>query len=177
MKRHIPVSITAFFLSAMLSFPLGCSKSQDKSGEIRHYPVESLEGLVNNTGIEFDKDVSSDGNGSLRIKATIPSTIPLYETGDVDVDNTRLEYRAMIKTMDFHGRVFLEMWCRFQGKGEYFSRDLGSPVVGSTDWTDEMTPFFLKKGENPENVKLNLVIDGTGTVWVDDIRLVKTPLG
>jgi hypothetical protein len=35
------------------------------------------------------------------------------------------------------------------------------------------TPFFLKKGENPNNVKLNLVIDGKGMVWIDDIRLFR----
>ena len=29
---------------------------------------------------------------------------------------------------------------------------------------DRVLPF-LKKGENPDNVKLNLVINGTGTVW------------
>jgi hypothetical protein len=39
-----------------------------------------------------------------------------------------------------------------------------------------MTPFFLKKGENPENVKLNLVVDGVGTVWIDDIQLIRGPL-
>jgi hypothetical protein len=38
------------------------------------------------------------------------------------------------------------------------------------------TPFFLKKGENPDNVKINLVVNGKGSVWIDDIRLVKAPL-
>jgi hypothetical protein len=40
----------------------------------------------------------------------------------------------------------------------------------------EETPFFLKKGENPDNVKLNLVINGKGTAWIDDIRVLKGPL-
>jgi hypothetical protein len=38
------------------------------------------------------------------------------------------------------------------------------------------TPFFLKKGEKPERVKLNLVITGKGTAWIDGIRLIKGPL-
>jgi hypothetical protein len=37
-------------------------------------------------------------------------------------------------------------------------------------------PFFLKKGEKPDYVKLNIVINGTGTVWIDDVRLLKAPL-
>jgi hypothetical protein len=38
------------------------------------------------------------------------------------------------------------------------------------------TPFFLKRGEKPDNVKLNVVINGTGTVWIDDVKLLKGPL-
>ena len=68
------------------------------------------------------------------------------------------------------------MWCQFTGKGEYFSRDLSSPLTGTTDWSTEETPFFLKKGENPDNVKLNLVIEGKGTVWIADIGLLQGPL-
>jgi hypothetical protein len=46
-------------------------------------------------------------------------------------------------------------------------------LSGTTNWTRLEIPFFLKAGENPDNVKLNLVCEGTGTAWVDDIRLVK----
>ncbi|MCH8120599.1 MAG: hypothetical protein IIC00_12845 [Planctomycetes bacterium] len=68
------------------------------------------------------------------------------------------------------------MWCHFPGRGEYFSKGLMNPLTGTTDWTTEEIPFLLKKGQNPDNVKLNLVIDGKGTVWIDDIRLLKGPL-
>ncbi len=74
------------------------------------------------------------------------------------------------------GQVFLEMWCHFAGKGEFFSRGLQAPLTGTTDWTTEETPFFLKKGENPDNVKLNVVINGKGTAWVDDVKLLRAPL-
>jgi hypothetical protein len=59
---------------------------------------------------------------------------------------------------------------------EDFARALQAPLSGSTEWTSQETLFFLKKGDNPDNVKLNVVIDGTGTVWVDDVRLIKGPL-
>jgi len=68
------------------------------------------------------------------------------------------------------------MWCRFEGKGDFFSRGLHTLVTGDTEWTDIETSFYLKSGENPNNVKLNLVVNGSGTVWIDDIRLVKYPL-
>ena len=48
--------------------------------------------------------------------------------------------------------------------------------VLTTDWSTQQTPFALKQGENPTHYKLNLVIEGKGTVWIDDISLLKTPL-
>jgi len=74
------------------------------------------------------------------------------------------------------GQAFLEMWCSFEGKGEYFSRGLQTLVTSDTDWSDTETIFYLKEGENPNNMKLNLVVNGSGTVWIDDIKLVKHPL-
>jgi hypothetical protein len=68
------------------------------------------------------------------------------------------------------------MWCHFAEFGDAFSRGLMTPLTGTTEWTTEEIPFLLKKGENPDNVKLNLGITGKGTVWIDDIRLLKGPL-
>ncbi len=144
--------------------------------EFKHYPLDSMEGLIAQSGVTIDKQISSDGNGSLRIEATEPTTIRLFETGDIDIENARLIYRARLRTKDVEGRVYLEMWCHIAGLGDFFSRGLDRPLTGSTDWVTEEIPFFLKKGENPDNVKLNLVIKGTGTVWIDDIRLLKGPL-
>jgi hypothetical protein len=144
--------------------------------EIKKYPIDSLEGVITQSGVQFDKEVSSDGNGSLKITATEPTVVRLFELGDIDVENARLIYQAKVRTEGVEGQVYLEMWCHFPGKGEYFSRGLQTPLTGTTNWTTEETPFFLKKGENPDNVKLNLVINGKGTAWIDDIRVLKGPL-
>ncbi|MBI5635217.1 MAG: hypothetical protein HZA15_17260 [Nitrospirae bacterium] len=157
-------------------FVSGCSKPSNTVIEVKHYPIENLEGLITRTDVVIDKAITSDGNGSLRITVNEPTTLRLYETGDVDIENARLTYQAKVRTEGIEGKVYLEMWCQFTGKGEFFSRDLSSPLSGTTDWSTEETPFFLKKGENPDNVKLNLVIEGKGTVWIDDIYLFKGSL-
>ena len=164
-------------LCAVLFFVLvGCSKPSQDVMELKRFPVDSLEGIITQSGVQFDKEVSSDGNGSLKIIATEPTVVRLFELGDIDVENARLIYQAKVRTEGVEGQVFLEMWCHFPGKGEFFSRGLQTPLTGTTNWTTEETPFFLKKGENPDNVKLNLVINGKGTAWIDDIRILKGPL-
>jgi len=141
--------------------------------ELRRFALDNTEGLITQSGVRIDEQISSDGNGSLRIEAMEPTTIRLFETGDIDIENTRLIYQAQLRTENVEGQVYLEMWCHFPGRGEFFSKGLMNPLSGTNDWTAAETPFFLKKGENPDNVKLNLVIDGKGTVWIDDIRLLK----
>lgn len=144
--------------------------------ELKRFALDNTEGLITQTNVQIDKQISSDGNGSLRIEATQPTTIRLFETGDIDIENARLIYEAKVRTENVEGQVYLEMWCHLAGLGDFFSRGLDRPLTGSTDWVTEDTPFFLKAGQNPDNVKLNLVINGKGTVWIDDIRLLKGPL-
>ena len=38
------------------------------------------------------------------------------------------------------------------------------------------TPFLLQPGQKPGKVTLNLVVNGKGTVWIDDVVLSKEPL-
>ena len=141
--------------------------------ELRSFPLDDKEGLITKIGIQIDNDISSDGNGSLRIETAEPTTIRLFETGDIDIENARLIYQADVRTENVEGKVYLEMLCHFSGKGDFFSKGLLNPLTGTTDWTTAETPFLLKKGENPDNVKLNLVIDGKGNAWIDNIRLLK----
>ena len=155
----------------------GCSRSSQVT-EIKRFPLDSLDGLITQSGaeLEIDKDNSSDGKGSLKIVVKEAAVIRLFETGEIDTENARLFYEAKIRTKGVDGPVYLEMWCHFPGLGEFFSRNPQSAVTGTTNWSSMETVFFLKKGERPDNVKLNLVIGGKGTVWVDDIRLRKGPL-
>ena len=153
-----------------------CTQSSNQVTEIKHFPLDTLEGIITRSGVQIDKQISNDGNGSLQVTALGPTVVRLFEVGDIDAENTRLVYQAKVRTKGVEGKVYLEMWCHFPGKGEFFSRGLQAPLTGTTEWTSEEIPFFLKKGETPDNVKLNLVIDGKGAAWIDDIRLIKGPL-
>ena len=147
-----------------------------EANELKRFYLDNLDGIITRSGIRIDKQISSDGYGSLRIEAAEPTTVRLFETGNIDIEEARLIYQARVRTKDVEGQVYLEMWCHIAGLGDFFSRGLDRPLTGSTDWVTEETPFLLKKGQNPDNVKLNLVIKGKGTVWIDDIRLLKGPL-
>jgi len=124
--------------------------------------------------IETDSKVKAEGKGSIKITTAWPTTVCLGEVTGISIDNAKLVYRARVKT-DLKGTAFLEMWCHVGG-GQYFSKGMNSTAGGKEDWKQIETPFFLKAGEKAEKVTLNLIINGIGTVWVDDAVLSREPL-
>ena len=161
------------FCFLLISGLVNCSQPTSQVVELRQFPVDSMEGVITRSGVRIDKEVSADSRGSLRITAPGPSVIPLYEVRDLNIDNAQLIYQAKVRGEDVEGNVYLEMWCHFPGKGEFFSRGLQNSLTGTTQWVTMETPFFLKKGETPDYVRLNLVINGKGTAWIDEIRLLR----
>ena len=175
MRTVSTVLATLLLLSALAGLT-ACSDKGEGGTELTRFPIESMSGIVDRRKVDFDNKISADGNGSVRLTVYRSTTYRLYETEEVDLENAQLIYRANLRTENFEGKAYLEMWCDFDGKGEYFSRDLASPVVGNSDWVREETPFLLKTGENPDRVRLNLVVEGKGTVWIDNIGLFTAPL-
>jgi len=164
------------FLGVVLSMLscICCSPPVTSEEVLFEDPISDLSGVLTRSGVELDTEVTSDGNGSIKIRADGPTTVRLFEVGEIDVDDTRLVYRARLRTEAVQGQVYLEMWCRLPGGGEFFSRALHAPISGSTDWVSQETPFFLEKGQKPDLIKLNVVIDGSGTVWVDEVALARS---
>jgi hypothetical protein len=115
-------------------------------------------------------------HGEWRIDATGEQTIRLFEVAGPGVEQCLLTYRAEIKTEDLRGRAFLEMWCRLPGRGEFFSKGLQQTVSGTTDWAHYEIPFYLKKNQMPDLIRLNVAVQGAGTVRLKHVELLQTPL-
>lgn len=172
-------SILCFCMRVVLMLAviaMGCKKPGISTEELKRFPMANLENVLTRSGVSFDQTVSSDGNGALKIVAAQPTTVRLFEVRGLNVENARLLYQARLRTEEVEGQVYLEMWCQFPGLGEFFSRGLHAPLSGSVEWTTQEIPFFLQQGQNPEVVKLNVVVNGRGTVWIDDILLSKGAL-
>jgi len=116
-------------------------------------------------------------NGAWQIDASAEEqNIRLFEVKNPAVEDCLLTYRAEFKAEALQGRAFLEMWCRLPGRGEFFSKGHKQAVSGTVDWARYEIPFYLKRGQKPDLIKLNVVVDGQGTVWVRNVELLKTPL-
>ncbi len=111
-----------------------------------------------------------------RVDCAEKQTIRLFEVPEPGVEQCMLTYRARLKTEDVQGRAYLEMWCRIPGRGEFFSKGVRNAIKGTTGWASYEVPFYLKKGQKPDLLKLNLVVEGSGRLWIQDVQVLQTPL-
>jgi hypothetical protein len=127
-----------------------------------------------------ERTIAQDGvcvdTDAIRIESTGGRTLRLYDVKDPGVQQCMVTYRAEMKAEKVEGRAFLEMWCSFSGRGEFFSKGLQQPLSGTSDWARFEIPFYLKPGQTPDLIKLNLVVEGRGVVWMKNIELLRTPL-
>ncbi len=139
-------------------------------------PKSAVLGSFKPTDSPISKQAQPEGDG-WRVDATEAQIVSLFELPLPDIDDCTIIYRAKLKSEDVQGRAFLEMWCRVPGFGESFSRGLDQVVTGTNDWSTHEIPYFLKKGEKADLVKLNVSIQGSGRVWIKDVELAARGAG
>jgi hypothetical protein len=167
MRNTVPALVA---ILAMLTLS-SCSR-----GELHKHSLDFLDGVITRNNVAIDEEIKAQGKGSLRISAPVSTVVELFEKKDVDATDVKLVYSARLRTEDLKGKAYLEMLIFFPDGRKNFSRSLKSALSGTSGWKEESVSFPLEKGLKPSAVKLGLVIDGTGTVWVDDVKLVKSPL-
>jgi ABC-type amino acid transport substrate-binding protein len=163
MKKKLIVT-----LFALLMLLAVCANSQ----ELKKLNLDDTSAI--GTMIQSDTQIKAEGKSSIRISTLWPTTICLGEVTGLNVENAKLLCKAKVKS-DLDGTAYLELWAQV-GSGQYFSRGTNDVVSQKTDWKTIQTPFLFQQGQKPDKVTLNLVINGKGTVWIDDIVLSKDPL-
>ena len=172
MKNQLTLLI-GFILGVSL---LGCANTEIKRDNLKQLALNSAAEIIAGHLCDFDNSVSFDGEGSIRVTAEDSMVVPIAHITGLNIESSVLIYQAHLKSENLRGKAYLEMWCQFEDNGEFFSRDLATPLTGTMDWSTEETPFFLQSGQRPNAIRLNLVVTGPGTVWIDDVSLSKMPL-
>ena len=175
MSRRPCAIVPALLASAALA---ACDVGPGRLPDMALYAdgLDSPRSVAPQSGLRFAPEVSSDGRGSFRVDAVGERTV--VRLADVAVEAPRLPrmaYRAKLRGENVTGRAYLEMWVRVKkggvDQGEFFSRALHSQLAGTSGWSTHEASFSLQPDEEPTRAKLNVVIEGAGTVWVDDVTL------
>lgn len=171
MRTKTVIAALALVLLAALA---GCKdKAPGKPSDIEYYPCDSMDKVVTTDLIAFDQGFSSDGKGSLKVTVEQPATVRIFEVAAPGVESAKYIYRAKVNMKDLLGDVSLQMVIHFKNGGEV---NAYQTVKGEGAWTPMEVFGIVQKGQKPDMVKLNILINGTGTCWVDDVHLVQQPL-
>lgn len=119
----------------------------------------------------------SDDEDALKIENKWPTTVRLanFDVSDKKIDESVVTFTAEMQGVNFVGAAYLEMWLHFPGKGFFFGRGLDNQLTQDGGWKQYSASFILKKGEQPDNVVLNLRFDGAGTVRIRNLKAVSQP--
>ena len=170
-KRRWFLTLTALITLAVFS---GCKKKvPDPPSQIDARNCDNLKGVLNPERLAMDEQVFCEGTGSLRITAENPATFRLYEIPYPLAENADLLLKAKIRGKDLAGGVSLQLVVTFPNGGEV---PVQGASVSPTDWQEAQVTASLPPGQKASKVAVNLLFDAMGgTVWVDDIRLIKVP--
>ncbi|RBP47341.1 hypothetical protein DES53_101138 [Roseimicrobium gellanilyticum] len=126
------------------------------------------------TSISIDKETTADGNGSIKVEAAHNAVVTVADQKNLSVskDNT-LWCTVKVKCSGVKQRAYLEMWCEVADGKRAFSKGLEQLLLGDSDWKEIRLPMMINGDFTVNRALVNVVIEGPGTVWVDQISFAK----
>jgi hypothetical protein len=130
----------------------------------------------------FERLDTNDG-AAWRFDVAEPHTIRLVSQRNSVSGNAIVTFRAEMRTEVLDGRAFLELVGRASADAagnaaaaEKRSRGYHHVMQGSSDWKFVETPLLAPASPPTEAFELNLVVEGTGVVWLRNMELKVRPL-
>jgi hypothetical protein len=168
--------IAGILLFVTLVFVSCNKKKPGPPKEVDYFTCNSINRVVAQELVAFDKSVSSDGDGSIMIKTAEPVTVRFLES-KLPGENCKYTYKVKMKTDKLNGDAYLSMDINYPNGGKQsVQQEIQSYLSDNNDWTP-MEITITAPNQKPASVLLNVVVDGEGTVWIDDLHLIATPLG
>ena len=134
--------------------------------------LESLDGLLTRDGVTLVTQ-AWQGRAGIRIEAHGPTSVRLAEVQTKGAEVVVLTYRGHVRAANLSGRAYLEMRCSIPGKEELIAGARDAAVVGTTEWVTQVTRLSLGNQPSPQTVRLNVQIEGSGVVFVQNVLLAQ----
>ncbi len=170
--------LQSFPLDALPPMAVQQEAISGKMGQKAHKNRQEIE-VVIPAKTTLDSAFSSDKKGSVKVVAYTPGrhVIALYELKHPGTGNARLACRAMVSTSDIRGQAYLQMVIKAEGREPAVieNRLQSLHAASYPAWVELETPYMVSKDEKIESLRLNFVLQGIGTAWVDNLRLYGTP--
>lgn len=126
------------------------------------------------TRITKDEKTTQDGNGSIKVEAACNAVVTVVDNRNLSVtQGNTLWCTLRVKCAGVKQKAYLEMWCEVADGKRAFSKGLDQPLQGDTDWKEIRLPMLVNDDLTVKRALVNVVIEGAGTVWVDEVSISK----
>ena len=170
--------ILALSALTLLSATLLHAAVTSASEEIIDFSIDSAGDVISTEAVQID----ASKENALLVDTEKRAEVELFEIDGKELGNTRLTYSARMSSEDLkategtNGISYLRMVASFPDGEELIARGPRVPLKETTDWRPVDTVLYVDKGVSPERVRLELVVDGVGKVWIRDVKLFHRPL-
>lgn len=175
-KKMKKLKLLILLLFVCLIFVSCEKKKPGPPKEIDEFACNDTERVIAKEYVTLDRDVSSDGKGSLKIESKEPLTVRFYEV-KLPGENSKYTFKVKMKSLGLKDSAYLTMDIHYPNGGKQSVQlDPNDYLYGDNDWTP-MSITISAPNQKAASVVLNVVLSDEGTVWVDDLHLIVTPLG
>jgi len=146
--------------------------------EIIEFPITGVQDIVSSGSAQIDPE-SED---ALLVNSQAKTEVKLFDIDGSGLGDKKLTYSARMRTQDLtatedtRGIAYLQMTVLFPDGEELVARGPRVPLSGTTDWRSADTVLYVDNGGDPQSINLDLIVDGAGKVWVQDVKLSNRPL-
>ncbi|MEJ2368503.1 MAG: hypothetical protein P8Z49_09210 [Acidobacteriota bacterium] len=171
----MPKTLWLMTAAAGLLMLAACGKKGQEGPVVEQtFPCDNLQQVVSPEYVSLDKTTSADGKGSIKITASQPTTIKLFNI-KYPGKNSKFTFDIKMKTENFSGQAYLKMDILYEGGGHASIQNYQDALMGdSGGWVPESISYTVP--QKPYAIEISAVLNGTGTVWFDDGKLIRQSL-
>jgi hypothetical protein len=143
--------------------PFPWLKSDKLKNVTLHAPGKLADGVV----VQVDGDAKQ-------------TTTPIIAVLKPSMPSHRYVLKGRVKFEGVEGHAYLELLSVFAEKKVYYTRTLAESgvlgkFVGTSDWREVELPFASDPGLLPEQINVNVVLSGKGTIYVAPLTVAALP--
>jgi hypothetical protein len=144
--------------------------------ELVSFTADTLDLVLMADYVYSDEEIFAEGSGAIRLTTEMPMSVDIYAVDYPEVENRLLVYKAKIRSQELVGDASLAMKVTLTTGTAFDARQEPSTAVGgTTDWTECEASLLIPAGSEVKSVVLGFSVDGFGTAWIDDLRVISAP--
>lgn len=154
---------------------VGCKEKVEPPKEIDAFNCDTTDRFLSPEAASLDTSGTAEGTGCFKFVVAEPATHPLFEV-KFPGEGAKFTFQFKMRVSDFLGDAYGLMAVHYASGGKQEIKNYDRALGATSDWVPMELSWTVQKGQKVDSLILSAALNGTGTVWVDDVHLIKTPL-